>query len=350
MLKNLGITIGIILIIIFIAIGSFVKSFNMPNSSAEEELKILIESGQGVKQIATKLEENELIKKTSRFSYYIWFKGWGEKLQAGEYTLSKNMSIAEIAERIATGQTESNENIIKIIEGWDISEIGHYLETQGMFQAEELMELVGFPKIDYRLNKKMPTPKDFSAEYSFLADKPKYYNLEGYLFPDTYRVFKDATIEDVVKKMLSNFDKKITAEMRAEINRQGKTVYEILTLASIIEKEVVDPEEMKMISDIFYKRIKDGIALQSDATVNFITHKGTTRPSLDDLAVDDPYNTYKYRGLPPGPIANPGLAAIEAAIYPTTNSYYYFLTTPEGEAIYSKTYNEHLTNQYNYYK
>ena len=120
-------------------------------------------------------------------------------------------------------------------------------------------------------------------------------------------------------------------------------------MASIIEKEVPNPDDMKMISDIFYKRLDINMALQSDATINFFTHKGTTRPSLDDLEIKNPYNTYRNSGLPPGPISSPGLSAIEAAIYPKSNSYYYFLTTPKGKVIYSKDYDEHLRNKYKYY-
>ena len=137
--------------------------------------------------------------------------------------------------------------------------------------------------------------------------------------------------------------------MRADIKAQGKTINEIITMASIIEKEVPHAEDMKKIAGIFYQRLNIGMAMQSDATINFITGKGTTRPSAEDLQVASPYNTYKYRDLPPGPISNPGLAAIEAAIYPEKNDFLYFLTTPEGQVIYSRTYAEHLAAKYKYY-
>ena len=141
---------------------------------------------------------------------------------------------------------------------------------------------------------------------------------------------------------------KLTAELRAEIKRQGKTIHEILTLASIIEKEVSSDKDRKLVADIFYKRLDAGVALQADSAVNYVTGKSTPRASAQDLAKESPYNTYRYRGLPPGPIASPGLSAILAAVYPTANPYWYFLTTPAGQAIYSKTFEEHVANKAKY--
>jgi len=149
---------------------------------------------------------------------------------------------------------------------------------------------------------------------------------------------------------LANFNAKLTPELRQEIVKQKKSFFEVLTLASIIEKEVSEPEDMKMVADIFYKRLKAGIALQSDATVNYATGKSLIQPTYQDLSVNSLYNTYRYPGLPPGPISNPGINALKAAIYPTPNPYYYFLTTESGQAIYSKTYEEHLINKNKYLK
>ena len=136
--------------------------------------------------------------------------------------------------------------------------------------------------------------------------------------------------------------------MREEIKKQGKTIFEVVSLASIIEREVPNDEDKKMIADIFLKRLNIGMALQSDATINFITGKGMTQPTYDDLKIDSLYNSYLYPGLPPGPISNPGLSSIEAVIYPISNNYYFFLTTKEGEVIYSVDYDEHLRNKAKY--
>jgi len=189
---------------------------------------------------------------------------------------------------------------------------------------------------------------NFQDAYDFLEDAPGSASLEGYIFPDTYFIDASTGEEGLIKKALNNFDRKLTRELREEIDRQGKTIFEVVTLASIVEREVPSYDDKQMIADIFLKRLEAGIGLQSDATVNYVTGKGLAQPTLDDLAIDSPYNTYKYRGLPPGPISNPGIDSIKAVIYPTSNDYYYFLTTKEGEVIYSIDYEEHLDNKAKY--
>jgi len=182
-----------------------------------------------------------------------------------------------------------------------------------------------------------------------LADAPAGASLEGYLFPNTHFISAETTEEDLVRKLLQDFDVKLSSDLRNEIASQGKTIFETVTLASIIEREVPQDKDKKMIADVFRKRLAIGMALQSDATVNFVTGKNKAQPSLADLAIDSPYNTYKYRGLPPGPISSPGLASIKAVIYPTPNQYYYFLTTlDEGEVIYGVSYEDHLANKAKY--
>lgn len=145
-------------------------------------------------------------------------------------------------------------------------------------------------------------------------------------------------------------EKKYTPEMRDKTKELGFSIHEILTLSSIIEKEVSSDEDRAIVSGIFHKRLKVGMGLQSDATVNYATGKGETRPSYDDISVDSPYNTYKYRGLPPGPISNPSLSAIRAALAPKESPYLYFLTTEEGKVIYSRTYEEHIIAKRKYLK
>ena len=249
------------------------------------------------------------------------------------------------------------EETIRILEGWTISDIGEYLETKGLYKNEDFFNITGFPKIDYRNNLTKPALNDFSTQFSFLTDKPIYYGLEGYLFPDTYRIYASSTITEVIEKMLTNFDKKLTAQMRTDIKEQGKTIYEIITLASIIEKEAPidyqtsDDRDARIISGIFLNRLRIGQGLQSDATLSYIYGDNKPAHSGEELEINSPYNTYKYRGLPPGPICNPGILAIKAAIYPIETEYNYFLT-PKGKdtVVYARTYEEHLQNKYKYLK
>ena len=244
---------------------------------------------------------------------------------------------------------------IRVLEGWTNRDIGQYFETEGKWQREEFLEEAGFPMADYRFEKELPDLHDWSEEFAFLADKPEYYGLEGYLFPDTYRIFASSTVTEVIEKMLGNFDSKLTEKMRADIKKQGKTIYEIVTMASIIEKEAPinyatgEYRDARIISGIFWNRLEIGQGLQSDATLSYIFGDNDPAHSGKELEVDSPYNTYKYRGLPPGPICNPGILAIQAAIYPIATDYYYFLTSPgDNEVYYARNYDDHLKNKYQY--
>jgi UPF0755 protein len=256
------------------------------------------------------------------------------------------MRLWEVAE-VLTKTNGPSERDIKIIEGWNNREIGKYLENENLLSGDVFTgELEKFgAKV---------------GDYDFLGDRPEGATLEGYIFPDTYRIYEKLPAEmrssdeeqadlagHIIKKTLDNFGLKLTEEMRSEIKKQKKTIFEIITMASILEKEGRG-EDLAMISDIFWRRIDEKIALQSDATVNYATGKYETQPSLDDLEVDSPYNTYKYRGLPKGPIGNPGIEAIKAAIYPKANNYWYFLHAKDGQTIYSKNFDEHKVNKAKY--
>jgi UPF0755 protein len=174
-------------------------------------------------------------------------------------------------------------------------------------------------------------------------------NLEGYLFPDTYYFPIDVSGEEVVKIMRENFEKKISPYKKG-IEKSGKTIQEIVIMASLIEKEVKTKKEKKLVSGILWKRLKNGIPLQVDATITYITGKKTTKIPLEDLQIDSPYNTYKYKGLPPAPICNPGLESILAALYPEESDYWYYLSTPEGKTLFFKTLEEHNLAKAKYLK
>jgi len=244
------------------------------------------------------------------------------------------------------------EKTIRILEGWSNREIADYLAEQGLWPAGDFLAAAGSAQIGMEGGAGL----DFAAlrqRYSWLPEKTA--SLEGYLFPDTYRIFATSTPQEVIGKMLDNFDRKLTPEMRAEIARQGKTVQEIVTMASLIEKEApIDnvggkSEDARLIGGVFYNRLALGQALQSDATLSYVFRQAKARHAGVELEYDSPYNTYRYRGLPPGPIANSGLIAIQAAINPADTDYYYFLTPTDSRAvIYARTYEEHLRNKNKY--
>lgn len=248
------------------------------------------------------------------------------------------------------------EKSVTLLEGWTNKDMAQYLEKQGIWQAEDFLELVGFPRVDYSQEKDLPKPLDYSDKFDFLKDKPKNVGLEGYLYPDTYRIFAaEAKVQELIEKMLSNFDRRLTTTMRDDIARQGRTIYEIVSMASLVEKEAPinyqtgDNRDAKIIAGIFWDRIKNGQALQSCASLAYILEINKAQYSTEDTQIESPYNTYKYRNLPPGPVSNPGILALEAAIYPIYTNYNYFLTPANSkDIIYSVSYEDHLRNKQKY--
>lgn len=333
----------IIFVILIILIGGLIylwQGIYLPlDSNSQEEKVFLIRKGEGLEEIAANLSKDRIIKNRIFFILYVLLTNQLKNLQAGVYLLKPSMSIEEITNQIVLGKTI--EEKITIIEGWNINDIADYFEAKGLFKKDEFFKVVGHPKVDYSEKKDLPPPFNFSDEFSFLADKPKNISLEGYLFPDTYFVRKDAGPEDIVEMMLSNFDRKLTPDLRDEIIRQKKTIFEIITIASLIEKEVKTPEDKRIVSGILWKRLKKRIPLQVDATISYITGKKTTAISREELRIDSPYNTYKYDGLPLGPICNPGIESILAAVYPQESEYFYYLSAPDGKTIFSRTLREH---------
>jgi len=312
-----------------------------------EARRFEIKEGQTVKQITRALEEKGVVKNSFWFRTYVWLKGAESRFIAGSVELPGSVNTVGLIKLLTTGAFREVRTLT-IPEGWTIREIAIYLEYNGLWMQEELTELVGLPGVP---NSQNAVFYQKAAEfYPILKTQKQGQNLEGYLFPDTYQIYVNAKIEDLVNKMLANFDRKITPELAAAIEKQGRTFYDILNMASIIEAEVPHEEDRAIVADIFWSRLEAGVALQSDATLKYVL--GGKRPALTaaELKVDSPYNTYKYRGLPPGPIGNPGLSAIKAAIYPAQTEYFYFLSTPEGKTIFSRTLEEHNRAKAQYLK
>lgn len=339
-----------------ILLGAFFiwQGICLPKDLTGEEKIFLVEKNQGVREISANLEKEGLIKSRFFLNFYTVLSGKTRNLQTGEYLLTSADSITKIVRKIAFGDVVKEK--ITIIEGWDLRDAGFYLENKGIFQAEELWEIAGFSAVDYSRAKDLPIPIDFSSDYDFLTEKPKNIGLEGYLFPDTYWLNKGASIEEIVRKMLDNFDKKLTSDLREEIAAQGKSIFEIITMASLLEKEVKTKEEKEIASGIFWKRIEERMPLDSCATIAYILGGGnwTFEEMRKEIAkgkeIDSPYNTYKYLGLPLGPICNPGLESIIAAVYPKNSEYWYYFSLPDGETIFSRTLEEHNIAQVKYFK
>jgi UPF0755 protein len=305
-LRNFLKGIFVFLLLFFSLMFLFLWGIFLPKEKISSPKIFSVDKGQGLFEIGENLEKEGLIKSKIFFDFYVFLIGKERNLQAGKYFLSSSMNIPEIAQKIIKGDIAKMK--VTIPEGFTTKEI------------------------EERLGIKLP------AE-----------NLEGYLFPDTYYFPIDISGEEVAKIMRENFEKKISP-YKEEIEKSGKTLQEIIIMASLIEKEVKTKEEKEIVSGILWKRLKAGIPLQVDATITYITGKKTTKISLEDLQIDSPYNTYKYKGLPPSPICNPGLESILAALYPKESEYWYYLSTPDGKTLFFKTLEEHNLAKAKYLK
>lgn len=347
-MKKFCCSIFILVLIVVIFSGWLAANMLMSVSDDNKVYSFTVKEKEGVDTIGDNLLTAKLIRNQLVFKLLIKGKGAEGKIQAGEYRLSPSYSTRKIVNLLVSGEGLSGEEQITIIEGWTNVEIGKMLAEKGMSTVEEWQKAAGYPATYYNSKSKLPLPTDFSDKYGFLADKPENVGLEGYLYPDTYRIFKNSSLNDIIVKMLDNFDHKFIPEIRAEISAQNKTIFQVIILASILEKEMTTEKDRRLAADIFWRRLEINMPFQSDATVNYITKKGTTRPSREDTELDNPYNTYRYYGLPPGPICNPSMESIKAAVNPLKNDYWFFLAAPTGEIIYSKNYEEHQKNIYKY--
>ncbi|MFA5714550.1 MAG: endolytic transglycosylase MltG [Candidatus Paceibacterota bacterium] len=330
---------------LFLLIATYIIQalFFAPVKNIEAKL-FTINKGEAVKEIAFNLKRGNLIKDPYVFIAYIAITGKYSKVQAGDYLLSSQMSAYNIINILINGETAKE--TITIIEGWDLRDLNDYLEKIEISTNDDFFNLTGIPTEI----KKNQNVEDLSKKFSFLKDKPANLSLEGYLFPDTYYIDKGDDAKTLIEKALSNFDSKLSQELRDEIKKQKKTIFEIITMASMIEKEVKTLNDKKIVSGILWKRIENGMRLQVDATVLYATGKGNSKVYTKDTQFDSPYNTYRYDGLPVGPISNPGIDSIVAAIYPTKTNNLYYLSTPDGKTIFSKTLEEHNYNKNKYLK
>ena len=310
----------------------------------------VVESSDSAQKIVDRLVSRGFVRSRLLFKIALKTSGLATHLQPGTYTLADVHSYEEIIIRLSSGGIRASEFTLKIIEGWDLRDIKKALESAGYAQANRFYEVTGLPATDHRTlsTSSAAKPDDFSNEFLFLKEKPSYVSLEGYLFPDTYRIFKDATAEELVKTLLANFDRKITPELRAEFAAHSHSMYQVVTMASIIEKEVRGDGDKRKVADIFWRRLARGMALQADSTVNYVTGKDHASVLLQDTKNVSRYNTYKYPGLPLGPIDNPSISSIRAAIDPEPNNYWFFLTDKDGAVHYASTFDEHNRNKARY--
>ena len=340
------ILVGVTVAVLVIGIGMTVwnklyDSFLAPVDQTDTaEYSFEISSGQSLNRVASNLEAAGLIRSKTVFKYYCDFAGMGQKIQTGTYSLKKDMTMAEIADRLTTGDGNPLVRNITLIPGETVEEFAAKLVRDGVLEkADTFLDLC----------------RDGKAfrEYYYIDDvltsghpEQRKYVLEGYLAPNTYEVYRTATEEEMIRKLLSQTEAAFPAELQERAEELGMTMDQVLTLASLIEKEAKEADFAR-VSAVFHNRLKENMRLDSDVTIHYIT--GVRKMALEngDLTVSSPYNTYQVTGLPVGPVCNPSPAAIRAALYPDetmiAEKYLYFCAKePEsGELYFSKTLEQH---------
>jgi UPF0755 protein len=322
----------ILLVLIIIVPISLYKSGLEPKNKekGKEIIRIELPLGSSVDGIANQLEQNGVIKSARVFKIYSKLQDIGSKYRAGIYYLDSGMSIEEITEIIQHGKGFVEIVRFTIPEGYEVRMIVDKLAELGLGESEKFHEIINNHEFDY----------------DFLKDLPENaVPMEGYLFPDTYEVYKAAKEEEIIKKMLDRFDDVFTKDYKKRAQELNMTINEVVTLASIIEREAKAEKELKVVSSVFHNRLKINMLLGSCATVQYIIKERKDVLLTKDLEVVSPFNTYKNPGLPPGPIASPGKKSIEAALYPDETDYLYFVAEKDGTHYFSKTYDEHLRAQ-----
>lgn len=334
-MKKILFLIGLVILAGAIFLAWFLPSAYI-GSLANTSVPLQIPENSTAGSVAELLSKKGIILSPLGYKIFSYIDAGARYPRAGDYAVFPGSSYRTLARQFSLGPSR-DEITIRILEGASLQDIGLEVGKWGV-TARAFADLVG----DVKQGKAFSAP--LRQQFEFLKDLPAKASLEGYLFPDTYRVWKDQLPLGFVLKQLQEFDKQ-TEGYAADATKQGRKLDEVVTLASMVEKEGKTLDEKKMIAGIFLNRLKVGMRLQSDATVNYVTNAGRARPSLDDLEVDSPYNTYRHDGLPPGPICNPGKDSLEASLHPTSNDYYYYLHDDSGKIYYAKTIEEHKANR-----
>jgi len=352
--------LSILILLVLLTGLFFLGRIYLPYQAGNNKTTIFqVKRGEGLFDISSELKKQGIIPSTILFNLTAIVSNLREKLQAGDYRLSPSMSPWQILKNISSGKIIKEK--ITIIDGWNLNDIANYLEKEKIAKPSDFFSITGRPEIlktekEKNLDKKASPENSIfqnalSEKFNFLKQKPKNTSLEGYLFPDTYEVSPSDKPIAIVEKMLANFNRKVNNKKLIEkIRSEKKTLYQIITIASLVQKEVKSWEDRRIVAGILWKRAKNGWPLQVDASITYLTGKPSSEINKTDLKIDSKYNTYKYPGLPAGPICNPGLESIKAAVYYKESPYWFYLNEPGGETIFSRTLEEHNRARAKYLK
>jgi len=306
-----------------------------PPPSPGDVVQVEVSPGQGPSEIAEALESAGVIESGTQFRVLVSLMGYEGWLQAGDYELQRGMAALDVIYRMRYGVVSTRS--VTVVEGWQMGEIADALAQQGASREDFLA-----------------AAQDRAYDFNFVGSIPDGESLDGYLYPATYPLRASDTGSSIVQRMLEGFAANVPAEVTGQADALGLTLHEAVTLASILEREAVVPEERPVMAQVFLKRLREGIALEADPTVQFALARepgsveafGYWKQGLTsaDLDFDSPYNTYLYFGLPPGPICSPSAGAIKAVVTPSDTNYLYFVARPDGSHAFAETFEEHLAN------
>ena len=297
---------------------------------AAAEQFVEIPQGSGSVAIAKRLAEAGVVQDAQRFRLALWISRSGRRLQAGEYKFDRPMSPREVVDKIARGDVYGHP--ITFREGLTIRQMAALYESKGLGEAKAFIAAAGRADLIRQID---PAARD----------------LEGYLFPDTYAIPRRATADQLIARMVAGFTRALTPDIVDRASARGLNVRQLVTLASIVEKETGTAPERPLVAAVYANRLKIGMGLQCDPTVIYALERaGRFDGNLtrEDLQFDSPYNTYRYAGLPPGPIASPGRASLEAAAAPAAVPYLYFVSKNDGSHAFAETLDQHNRNVHEY--
>jgi UPF0755 protein len=325
--KRLFLFLALFLVLVAAAGFWFYRSLQQPyRGFTEAEVFVEIPPGASTASMASRLADAGVVPNTVAFRAAVWVRKAGRRLQAGEYRFDRPATPMEVVDRIARGDVFLRS--ITFREGLTIRQMAALYEEKGFGPADDFVKAASKPDRIRALDPQAP-------------------DLEGYLFPNTYALPRRATAETLVDRMVVEFEKVLSPELRAQATARGLSMRELVTLASIVEKETGAAQERPLVSAVYTNRLRIGMSLQCDPTVIYALERagnydGNIRRA--DLSIDSPYNTYRYPGLPPGPIAAPGRASLEAAANPASVPYLYFVSRNDGSHVFASTLDEHTRN------
>ena len=289
----------------------------------DQVIYLSVRPGMSASDIGDELVRHGVLEGKAAFWWQVKRSGADNQFKTGMYALHPGMQANEVLQKLIAGDT----TVVKftIPEGFGIKEIAKRLAAEGLVDEQEFLRKA----------------KAY-APYDYIQRKPDIrYACEGFLFPDTYELHEEASVDAILKMMAEDFDTRLTPELRARAKEQNLSIHDLITLASLVEKEALYAEDRPIIAQVFFKRLELGMPLQSDTTLQYLLDEPKEDVSIQDTKIESPYNTYQVKGLPPGPIASPGMAAIRAVLYPADTDYLYFVADRQGHNHYSRNYADH---------